>query len=250
MSNQILYGVGKTLLRKFTDQNEIIAMAKLKNVSIDFSANEEAVTGGDSSYAIATFPKDKAIKVSAESAVFDLSMLNATQGADVTVGAVVFSDVETVLIPSDGIINLTNTPISASLTIPNFTSMSASGTVETGKYWQDATDAKKITFATADAGKEVDIVYTWTSTATTQTIDIYQETLSKPFTFIHRIPIYDDNNDVVADGQLTIYKAKASNNFNFNLQAQTASTTKIELTAQDPRRSDGKMWSWSMSPRS
>jgi len=73
-----------------------------------------------------------------------------------------------------------------------------------------------------------------------------QDTISKPFSFTHRIPVYDDNSQIVGQGQLVVFKAKAKGAFEFNLQPQTAYAPKIELSALNPRRTDGKLWDFTI----
>lgn len=244
--NQILYGVGNAVLRDFTDSTKIVALSKLKNLSVEASASDEKLYGGDSPYPLATFPKDKGIKVSAENATFDMAMVSVGVGGEVATGAVTFTEIETYLIPDDGIVMLKFEPTASTLIVDGFTSTET--TVATGQYKQDDTEKDKLTFAVADKGKEVNIIYERTSGATTQTLSILKETMAKTFKFIHRIPIYDDNNAVVGQGQLVIYKCKANNAFTFGLQPQTAFSPKIELEALECKRPDGKLWDFSIDP--
>lgn len=244
--HQILYGVGSAVLREFTDNSKIVALTKLKNLSVEASSNEEKIFGGDASYPIAIFPKDKAIKITAENALFDMSMLNATQGADTVTGAVVFTEPMTVLVPTDGIVTLKYAPLTGSVLVVGYSVVVAPATPVAGTSYLVDETAKTITFAVGDAGKEVDIVYERTSDAGTVTMAVLMDTLAKPFKFIHRIPVYDDSNNVVGQAQLVIYKAKAANNFTFTMQPQTAMAPKLELEALDPKRPDGKLWDYSV----
>lgn len=243
---QIMYGVGKATLRDFVDATKVVALAKLKDLGIDVAGSEDKITGGDSPYAIASMPKDIAIKISATNATFDMKMLNATQGADITTGTVSFEEMMEVIIPDDGIVNLEFDPDANSVIVDGFTKVDTAPT--TGKFQQDTVDDKKLTFAVADKGKEVVIIYTRSSNANTMTMSVLKDTMAKPFKFTHRIPIYDDNNTIVAQGQLVVFKAKANNSFNFNLQAQQAFAPKLELEAQDPKRPDKKLWDFSIEP--
>lgn len=245
---QIIYGVGSSVLRDFVDKTKIVALSKLKNVSVDTSASDEKLYGGDSPYPFATFPKDKAIKVSAENATFSMDLMNVTQGATISTGAVTMTNMLTVNIPADGIINLTEEPLVDTLVVSGYTEAGTVETVTTGQYFQDGVDPKKLTFDTDDAGKEVDIVFDYTSGTGAKTLAVMKETLSKPFTFIHRIPIYNDNNVIEGYGQLTVYKCVANNSFNFNLQPQTAFAPKLDLEALDPKRPDGKLWDFVIDP--
>lgn len=244
---QILYGVGKSVLKDFKDPKQIVALSKLKDVAINFSGEEEPVVGGDSPYPIAFFPKDKAITVTATNALFSMKMLNVTQGATITKGSVAMTEFLDGAIPSDGDYVLGFAPIAGSVVVDGFTEVATEVEVATGKFFVDILN-KTIVFAVTDAGQEVDGVYERMSSANAETMSIMKDTLAKPHVFIHRIPVYDDNNTVVGQGQLIIYKAKANNNFEFALQPQTAFAPKLELQALDPKRQDQKLWDFTIDP--
>lgn len=243
---QILYGVGKSVLQDFADPTSIVALSKLKDLTVNFSGEEEPVTGGDSPYPIAYFPKNKEITVTATNSLFSMKTVNVTQGANITIGAVSMTEFIEGTIPADGILSLgDNTPVVSTTIIDGYTEVSDALSLETGKFFVDIS-GKAVKFDEVDAGKEIEGVYKRTSAATAQTITVYKETLAKPFIFTHRIPVYDDNNAIVAQGQLIIYKAKANNNFEFGLAPQTAFAPKLELKAVDARRADGKLWDFTM----
>jgi hypothetical protein len=246
MATQILYGVGNSILKDFIDPTKVIALSKLKNVSVEASATDEKLYGGDNPYPLAVFPKEKAIKVSAENATFSMKVLGATQGVDIKTGSVVMTEAVSINIPEDGVVMLDYEATDGTIIIDGFTKGTTTAT--TGQYIVDGTDKKKLTFAVADAGKEIDIVYDRTSASTAETLEMLKNSIAKPFKFIHRIPVYDDNNNIVAQGQLVVYKAKANNAFSFNLQPQTAFAPKIELEALDPKRPDGKLWDFTLEP--
>jgi hypothetical protein len=249
-NNTIIYGVGQSILKSFQDATKIIAMSKLKDVGVQFSGNEDIITAGDDPYPFAKFPKDKAIAITATSAVFNLDLLNITQGAVATTGVVTMNGVMEVAIPDDGVVNIIDhaTVDAGSVIVQGYTEGADSATLVTGQYFQDATTPTKVNFAVADKAKVVQIVYTYQSGATAQTISVLKDTLSKPFTFIHLFNVFDDNNTIVADGQLIVYKAQAKNAFDFNLQSLTAFAPKIALDALDPKRVDKKLWDFTMSP--
>jgi hypothetical protein len=245
--NKILYGVGNAVLRDFSDTTKIVAFTKLKDLSIETSANEEKVFGGDNPYALASFPKDKAIKVSAENAAFDMAMLNVTQGAAISTGKVIMTEIIDVVVPDNGELLLDFTPIDNSVILNGFTKVDESSTPATGQYKVDDTN-KKLIFAVDDVGKEVSGLYERESSINAETLSVMKDTLAKPFKFIHRIPIYDTNNAIVAHGQLVIFKCKANNSFKFALKPQTAFAPKILLEAQDPMRADKKLWDFIIDP--
>lgn len=243
MPNQILYGVGNAVFRDFSDATKIVALSKLKDLNVETSSSEETVMGGDSPYPLAKFPKDKTIKVSCSNAYFDIKQVGMTQGVDPAVGQVVFTEMESYVIPTGGIVTVKYTPLDTGLVVDGYT-LPAKGTTAgaTGTATQDTTDAKKFYFNTADVGKEVVFVYDRNSSASAQTLAVTKDAMAKPFKFVHRIPVYDDNNTVVGQGMLIVYKCRANNAFTFGLQPQTAFAPKLELEALDPKRPDGKLW--------
>lgn len=243
--NQILYGVGRSILKDFTDTSKILALSKLKDISMEMSANSEKITAGDNPYPWADMPKDKAIKISANSASFSLKMFNTTQGATITTGTTTLSDVLSIKIPADGVVNLSQTPLDNSIIVEGYALDAVGGS---GKFTQDEIDKKKLTFPVADAGKDIDITFDFTSSANAQTASGTKEALAKPFEFKHIIDVYDNNNNKVAIAMLIIYKCKANNAFTFNFAQQTAFAPKIEFEAQDPERPDGKLWDFIVDP--
>ncbi|WDV47045.1 hypothetical protein PV797_04915 [Clostridiaceae bacterium M8S5] len=242
---QILYGVGKCVLKDFVDPKQIVALSKLKDVAINFASEEEAVTGGDSPYPITYFAKDKSITLSATNALFDLKLLNVTQGATVTTGAIRMTEFIEADVPAELTITLENSPIAETTVLEGFEAANDEASLAEGKYFVDTTK-KQIKFHSSASGKSVNGIYERESAATAETISILKDTLAKPFTFVHRIPIYNDNSQIIGQGQLTVYKCKASGAFEYNLQPQTAYAPKIELKALDPKRADKKLWDFTI----
>lgn len=247
MANEIIYGVGRTALRDFVDKTKVVALSKLKNVNVEMTSNEEPLFGGDSPYAFATFPKDKSIKASAENATFSIELMNTTQGATITTGAVNMTEIRTIIIPADGEVVLDPAPIADSVSVSGYTEGTA-GSLTTGQFAMDTVETDTIDFAIADAGKEVDIIYQYAGSATAKTMSITKDSLAKPVEFTHIVDIFNDNNVKVAVGMLVIYKAKANNSWNFNLEPQKAFAPKVEFEALDPKRPDGKLWDFVVNP--
>lgn len=243
---QILYGVGHSILRQFTDETKIVALSQLKNVTVTATATDDKLYAADNPYPLATFQKDKAITITADESTFTLDLLNVTQGSSTVVGKVNFTEVETFIIPADGSVTISATPIANSVIVKGFTKAADLAAIAAGQYFPDTTEATLIHFATADAGKYAEIVYEYESSATAETMTVYKDSFSKPFKFIHRVPIYDDNTQIIAKGQLVIYKAQAKNNFDFNLSHQTAFAPKLNLEALDPKRPDKKLWDFTI----
>lgn len=245
MAKQILYGVGKSILRSITDPTDILALSKLANVSVESTGNEDEIFGGDSPYAFASFPTDKAINVSAENATFDIKMLSFTQGAKITTGAVTMHDLMSVAIPED--LSIVLNEGATNVVVLGYTLAESAEALAAGEYFYDEA-ANTVTFADADIGDEVDIVFEYESSADAQTASNTEDAFAKPFTFIHRIPVYNDESVLVGQGQLIVYRAKANNSFTFDFERQTAFAPNIELRAMDAKRADGKLWDFTIDP--
>lgn len=240
---QILFGVGNAVLKDYTDPTKILALTKLKDVAIYFSGEEEPITGGDGILPIAYFPRDKAIQVTATNALFDIKMLEATQGTESATGSVAMTEFIDVEIPADGIVQLDYIPNDGTVAIDGFEEVDITPTA--GKF-QVVDDT--LVFAVADAGKAVVGVYERPSSTSATTVSGKLDVFAKPFVFIHRIPIYDENTTIVAQGQLTVYKAKSDSSFEFNYQSKTAYAPRLVLNALDAKRSDKKLWDFTIDP--
>jgi hypothetical protein len=247
MAKQILYGVGKSVLRDFSNKKDIVALSDLKDIALNFTANEEAVSGGDSAYPIAYLPKDKEITISATNATFSMKMLNTTQGATVATGAVEMTEFIEGSIPSDGLFALDFTPLAGSVAVVGFDEVDDELDLATGKFYVDIA-GDQVKFDVSDADVEIEGVFKRTSSASAETISVMKDTLAKPLEFTHRIPIYDENSQIAGQGQLIVYKCKANGGFEFNLQPQTAYAPKVELKALDPKRADKKLWDFTIDP--
>lgn len=242
---QILYGVGKSLLKKYSDPTSIIAMSELKDLTVSFSAEETEITGGDGMYPLAYFPTNKSITVNATNAVFDIKMLEMSQSTVSSTGAVTLTEIFSYEIPADGIVELPHVPNDGSLVINGFTEATGVESITKGKYMLvDDT----LTFSTIDAMQTVAGYYERTSSAQATSISGLKDGMSQTATFVHRIPVYDDNNNVVGQGQLTIFKCKSDGNFEFNFAEKTAYAPAFSLKALDPKRVDNKLWDFVIDP--
>lgn len=241
---QILYGVGKSLLQDFRDPTKTIAYSDLQDLSVESSSSKEDITGGDKMFAIASFDKEKAIKVSATNATFSDEMLPYLDGMEAETGAKTLTTYVEVEIPADGIVTLEQTPLAETVIVNGF---EKAETAATGKF---TVTEKNITFDATDAGKLVNIVYDYTSGANTKEYSVTQKSMKKPFRFTHRVPIYDEDSQPIANLQLVIYKAQCSSGVKFDLKHQTPFAPQFEAEAKDASRADKKLWSCYIEPLS
>lgn len=236
-NTQIIWGIGKGILVDFSDATKIIAFANMQDLSVSSTANEEDIVGGNKAFPIASFPTDKEITISGTNADFDTSMLEFSDGATYSTPVVKpnMKYYYEFLIPADGLVTLPKTPVVDSVQVVGFTE----GVVATGLFSIVTT---ALTFAVADAGKLARVLFEYAPAASVELYEMFENSVAKPFSFTYLFPIYDTDNNVVANGQLEIYKAKMTSGANFEWSHRTATAPKFEAKAQDPQRADKKLW--------
>ena len=240
MAKQIIYGVGKAILRDYRTPTKVIGFADLQNLAVESTASMEDVTGGNKMFPIASFKTDTAVNVSATNACFDPGMLEYLEGATVSTGAATMTGFMEVAIPADGEITLAETPVANSVVVQGFTLGESAEALNAGEYFVSSTT---VNFATADAGKVVVIVYEYTSSENTTEYSMTQMSLAKPFVFDYIFDIYDEDSQVSHKAMIKIYKAQCSSGFSLDTSHQSPFAPSFEASAKDPQRVDGKFWS-------
>ena len=107
---KIFYGVGQGIMRDFRDKKKLITLCDMQDLTIESSASQEDVTGGDKITPIASFDKEKEVKISATNATFEERMMDYLEGADQTVGTVVFPGIMELTIDETAKVVLEDTP--------------------------------------------------------------------------------------------------------------------------------------------
>lgn len=235
----ILYGVGTANCIDLDNKFETIAFGKLQDLTINFGSDAEEINGGDDPYPITEFPKTRTITVTAKDAMFDIDLLKFSQGAE----AKELKDGEMLeqiyfTVEADGTLTLPHTPVDGSVAVNGF---SATAQDEKKKF---TVAGEKLTFDKSVAGKTVTGYYYRKIKGSATMTSGYKAKFPKPFKFVHRIPVYDDNNQIVQQAQLTIYKAKSDNSLEINHAPQTAYAPQLSIKALDPKRADGKLWDY------
>lgn len=234
MAVQIIHGIGKAVLRDFRDPSKIISMTNMQDLSLESGFSTDDITGGNKMFPIASFKQEQTLNGSVTNATFDEGLLEYLDGADVTTGTAVLSDIMEVAIPDNLKIELENTP--TNVYVKGFEKADAAAE---GKF---AVAETTVTFAEADKGKVVELVYDYESTTATE-YSVTQTSMSKPFAFDYIFPIYDEDTQITHKGLIKIYKAQCTSGFSINPQHRTAFAPKFEFGARDAKRVDGKMWS-------
>lgn len=236
----ILYGVGESIFQDLDDPKKILAMSKLQDLTISFGAESEEVHGGDDPYPIAEFPKTRSVTITAKDALFDIKYLEVSQGAKSTAPKEFeMTEVLNFVIPESLEVELAKTPTEGSVVIADYEKDEGTDATATGKF---AVDGKKIKFHADDKGKTISGLYTHKLTKSVNMVEGFKSKFPKPFKFIHRMPVYNEDTQICKQLQLTVYKAKSDNTFEFNIQPQTAYAPQLTLKALDPKRPDKKLW--------
>lgn len=239
-NKQILYGIGKAALRDYADPTKLISLNDMQDLGIESSFSTEDITGGNKMFPIASFPKDKSLKISATNATFNIGLIDYLEGAEVSTTKVVLADMMEVKIPEDGVVPLNHTPVADSVLVMGFTAGEAAAE---GAF---AVEGDKINFATTDAGKLANIFYEYEGSESAVEYGVGQKTMAKPFIFDYTFPIYDEDTQITHNGHLRVFKAKCTSGFSIDPKHNTPVAPKFEANAQDPQRVDGKMWSLSI----
>lgn len=236
MAKTIVYGIGKAALRDYANPKKLIAMSDMQDLSVESTYSAEDITGGNKMFPIASFPKDKALNISATNATFSWNMLEYLEGSEVKTENVVMVGMMEVKIPADGVVELEHTPIADSVLVMGFESgESPAANVFT-------VSDKTVTFVANDAGKLANIFYQYNGSEKAVSYGVTQKTMAKPFIFDYTFPIYDEDTQITHYGTLSIYKAKCTSGFALDAAHQTAVTQKFEASAQDAQRLDGHLW--------
>lgn len=236
---QIIYGIGRAVLRDFTNKKKIIDYTDLQDASFESSYSKEDITGGNKLFPIASFKKDTAVKVSATNATFHPEMIEYMDGATTTVGAAQMMDIKEVLIPANGVVTLDYKPVDGTVLVNGFESTATAPAA--GKFVV-ASASKTVTFATADANKSIVILYEYMGSTSTTNYSITQASMSKPFEFDYLFDIYDDNSQITHKGLIKVYKMQTTSGFSIDPKHQSAVAPKFEAEAKDPLRADGHLW--------
>ena len=238
MAKTILYGIGKAALRDYANPKKLIALSDMQDLAVESSYSAEDIVGGNKMFTIASFPKDKALTVSATNATFNWGLMEYLEGSEVKSGnEVIMAGMMEVKIPADGVITLEHTPIANSVLVMGFEQVEE--TPSAGKF---TVEGSTVTFVANDAGKLANIFYQYNGSANAVAYGATERTMAKPFVFDYTFPIYDEDTQITHYGTLSIYKAKCSSGFSLDAAHQTAVTQKFEAKAQDAQRADGHLW--------
>lgn len=240
---KVFYGVGQGVMRDFRDKKKLITLCDMQDFTIESTASQEDLTGGDKIAPIASFDKEKEIKISATNATFEERMMPYLEGAEPKVGTAIFPGIVEATIDETAKIVLDDTPLDGSIIINDFTEVEKDGTVEKGMYSVD-TATKTITFNADDIGTDIEIFYEYNSSADTVSYGVKQTSMKKPFEFMYKHPIHDTDTQIVGTVVIVIYKCRCTTGFSIDPKHLTPVAPKFEAKALDPKRSDKNIWTY------
>lgn len=237
---QIIHGIGKLILRDYTDKTKIIGFTDLQDATFESTYSAEDITGGNRIFPIASFKQEETATFSATNATFDHRMLEFLNGATATKGATLMCDLMEVTIPENGEVDLGVAPVGDPI-IEGFTKDEGDSASTAGKF---AVSETKIKFNAEDAGKLATIFYEYNSGENAIEYAVTQTSTTKPFSLDYKFPIYNTDSQVCAYGLIKVFKAQCNSGFSINPQHQTAFAPQFECSAKDPQRTDGKFWTF------
>lgn len=241
MSRTILHGVGRLILKDFADPTKVITYSELQQFTFESTFSADDITGGNKMFPIASFKTESAINCTAKNAMFDDGIMPYLDGGDVTTGKTTLTDFKEVTIPSN--LEVTLPTGATNVVVSGF---EKAETVAAGKF-KVSTDGK-VTFAEADKGKTVTIVYDYESTANATQISMNEKSMAKPFRADYIFDVYNEDSQVVGKGTIIVYKAQATSGLQIDQSHQTAFAPEFNFSARDPKREDGKLWNFVFDP--
>lgn len=238
---KIFYGIGQGVMRDFRDRKKIITLCDMQDLTIESTSSQESVTGGNKMTSIADFDKEKEIKISATNATFEDNIMPYLDGFEEKTGVAVFPAVMELTIDSSMAIVLDDSPIEGSVIVNGFKAVQGDAELAKGEY-KVSTAEKKITFSSEDVGSDVVVFYEYNSSANTVNYGAKQGSMKKPFEFVYKQPLYDEDSQVAGTMVIVIYKARTTSGFSIEPKHLTPYAPKFEAKALDPKRSDKKVW--------
>jgi len=246
--NITIKGVGYIYLEnEVADDNgdkKDLRIGRLQNLNFALETTTEDVFGGDDLFPFDEVVTGKNATVTATAAEFDLGMVEFTQGSPtVTEDTEIYVFEEGTVIGADDYSLKHGTDLvtgSLKVWFKDGEELDVGDTTPTAGEYTVA--GGKLTFATADEGKEVLIDYKYKVTDASVN-HVLTDSIAKPVKIVHVA------NFQAADGtegglQTIVYRARAQGTFNIDFARATASTHNLEIKMLDPGRADKKMISF------
>ncbi|WP_270324972.1 hypothetical protein [[Eubacterium] hominis] len=232
------FGVCDVILRELIDRSNVHIFNELQKAAFESSFSAENVTGGNRMFPLTSWPKDKSVKLTFDNAACDVNMIHLTEGAITSKASKTLMKIMEVLIPTDGVITLDEVP--TEVLVEGF-KVATADTPAKGEFKLGTAD-KTVTFAPADAGTSVKLVYSYNSGADSVTNTITEGTKGVPFEAFINENIYNENNEVVGTHNIHVYKMQCTTGTKIDTSHQTPTVESFEAEARDPKRTDKALW--------
>lgn len=209
------------------------------------SGNTLDIKGGQSPYNLLSVLTDQQVQITLTDAQFDGDLMEM-YGAEVKeqeVERTVFTD--KYIIDETYKIVIPHVIKDGSLTINGLEVTADSAAVVTGEVAVEIGEAETtLTFAADMEGAEVNPVYTFIDTAVAY--EFLNDKFPRRGSVTMEFPLYEEDEDgnptTTGVAQIEVYRASIVPNFTLGGSYKTASTFSVELKAEDPKRSDKKVW--------
>jgi len=241
----VIKGVGEAIITSASDGSTVARLLRLGDMKLSLNFPTEKIYGGDGLYPFDTIDKERTATVSFTNNEFDPDFLKAAMGATVTPNGTTEVQVmgEAKTIPSDTpyTVDLANktTAIETSVKVRYADTGQEFTKTTTPTTGQFSYATGTLTFASADAGKNILIDYKYT--VTDGTLASVLTTGQIPVVQIVHVSTFKDASGNDMKLTATIYRAKANGTMEINRARGTAATHALEFEILDPGRPDKKM---------
>ena len=230
------------------DPSKILATVTCKGVKITANADLEDVTGGRSLFPQRQFPTKRTASVEFTDCEMDFRYAQMVSGETTMTGAQTvwaFGSDYHFTVPSAApyTVSLPNTPLTGTVTVRDVAAGTVNNVAATTAAAGSPTLADKVlTFVADDAGKTFELMYQYTSAATTKQTSLKVDSLPQTVKFIHKQPTFDDDNNITGYQFIEFFKLQPSPEFNEDYQERAAYAPAITLGLIDPKRADKKVY--------
>jgi hypothetical protein len=221
---------------------------------VTFNDSTLKIEGGWGKAALTEIDTSSEITVNLTDSMLQFDMMKLTSGGTVEQGSVEFEEFGikyTIGSAATPTITIDKPIVAGSFRLNGFTETTGSTPTAT-QFVVTIGSTTTVTFNSANAGLEIYPAYTIMTEATATQLSVKTTDFSKSGSVTLKFPIYADpdadSSDIVAYGNLKIYKAKIKASGGIGGSRKSASTFQVQMTALDPHRADKKWWDFTYNP--
>ena len=221
----------------------ILCSATCKGVNISGDADMEDVTGGRGLFPKRQFQTGRTAAVEITDCEMDFRYARLTTGEPIQKGSQVvtaFGSDYRFNIPSTAPyeIELEDEPIADTMTVRY---IDTGTVVAPGSANGPTLEGKKLTFQEEDAGKLIELFYSFNSGEDTLTVSQKVDSLPKTVQVIHKQPTFDNDNNITGYQYIIFFKMQPSAAFQEDYEERAAYTPQMTFNLVDPQRADKKV---------